>query len=221
MNSKYRTLYFLLGTLGVGLLLVFGLYIFSFSPNPQAVAKKELASAGHGHLESKIHNMSLKNFNPGVYNTLLIEINTGHDQKLFNADIQKMLKDRLDKNYQDLAYQKLNNLLAAVSLDYGQINTIMQHLETTFGNNNKLASTKSKLKAIVYYSNTLPTKVNAFISSGFGSFEDDQYAALKRELATVPAEIKQRQSVNASINQSTQKLNKHYADYQQWYSEVM
>src|SRR5690606_5516816 len=106
LNSKYRTFYFLLGTLGVGLLIIFVMYVGQSGSNQPTPSRSTIATGGHSRLEGKISNMDMQSFSPSLYNALLIEINIGHDQKLYNADIQKMLTEQLDARYQDLAYQK-------------------------------------------------------------------------------------------------------------------
>lgn len=221
LKSRYRTFYFLLGTVGIGLLIIFFMYLGQSDSNAPTPSRSTIATVGHSGLEAKISNMDIKSFSPSLYNALLIEINIGHDQKLYNADIQKMLTEQLDARYQGLAYQKLHILLAATSLNYEQINTLVQHLESTFGTNKRLSTIKSNLKTIMYYSSTLPQKVNAFIALGYGGFEDQKYSLLKKELSNAPSDIKNRKSVGNHIAQSLQKLNAHYEGYAEWYRTVM
>ncbi|GGH20403.1 hypothetical protein FAZ19_09895 [Sphingobacterium alkalisoli] len=197
------------------------MYVSQSIHTPPIKETGTIATGVHSGLEAKIDNMDMKSFSPSLYNVLLIEINTGYDQNLFNADIKKMLVEQLDTRYQDLAYQKLQVLMAATSLDYGQINTLVQHLESTFGTNKRLSTIKSNLKTITYYSSTLPQKVNSFIALGYGGFNEEKYSMLKKELNAVPSDVRKRKSVSNHVAQSLQKLHLHYEGYAEWYRTVM
>jgi hypothetical protein len=220
LNSKYRTLYFLVGTVGVGLLIIFIMYHGQLDRNTPPSPAAMMATGGHNGLEAKIANMDLKSFSPALYNALLLEINTGNDQKLFNADIQKMLLEQLRARYEELAYQKLTSLMAANSLDYEQINTLVKHLESSFGTNKRLSSIQSNLKAIEYYAVGLPQKISAFIALGFGGFEEETYNKLMKELNGAPDHLKNRKLIAASLNQASEKLKEHYKKYIDWSIDV-
>ncbi|MEJ5964218.1 hypothetical protein [Pedobacter immunditicola] len=226
MNQKYRGLYFLGATLGIGLLIIGGMKVFSAAEltSGPTNAPIEQKSNGHQTLESKIKEFSKTNFSPKQYNNLLIEINSGASQSLFNKDIKNMLIEQLNVKYKELAMGRINSMLQADPIDQGELDNLISHMEGTFGHKKEYQDIKSNLKALRYYTLTLPQKVNSLINQGFAEFDDKQFEVLKAELerkVNLTALFRNKRAVLITQNTELQRLQNFHDGYLDWSLEML
>jgi len=226
MNQKYRGLYFLGTTLGIGLIIIGAMKLLIAEELP-VVAKKapiELAFSKHHTLENKIKEFSKANFSPMQYNNLLIEINSGATQNLFNQDIKKMLVEQLNVKYKELATGRINSMIHADPINQNELDNIISHMEGTFGNKKEYQEIKANLKALNYYTYILPQKVSSFIDQGFSEFDDKQFETLKAELERQPnlnVLFRKKRAVLITHNSELQKLHKFHDSYLSWSLEML
>ncbi|WP_223580194.1 hypothetical protein [Sphingobacterium sp. GVS05A] len=221
MNQKYRGLYFLGATLGVGLLIVGLMKLMSSSPVQQGSTKQSAITTASGHkvLENKIKEISEDNVSPAQYNNLLIEINNAASQDLFNKAIQDMLLQQLNDRYTQLSMNRINKLLRSDPVKQADLNILVAHLESTFGPTAEVAAIKNKVKALNHYTEALPQRVNSLINQGFAEFDEGQYRALMNELERMPnldANLKRKKSVLAVRNAGISKLQQFHRNYENW-----
>jgi len=221
MNQNYRGLYFLGATLGVGLLIVGSMKLMSSSPAKQGSTKQSAITTASGHkvLENKIKELSEDNVSPAQYNNLLIEINNAASQNLFNKAIQDMLLQQLNDRYTQLCRSRMNKLLRADPVQQADLNSLVAHLESTFGPTTEVAAIKNKVKALNHYTEALPQRVNSLINQGFAEFDEGQYRALMNELERMPnldANLKRKKSVLAVRNAGVSKLLQFHRNYENW-----
>ncbi len=221
MNQKYRGLYFLGATLGLGLLIVGLMKLASSDPvSPTSSEQRPLAIAsGHKVLENKINELSVDNISPAQYNNLIIEINNAASQDLFNKRIQNMLLQQLNSKYTELCALRINVMLRAEPVKQGELNSLIAHLESTFGPTQEIASIKRNVKALHYYTQILPQKVHSLINQGFAEFENREYKTLVSELEKMPnldANLRRKKSVIAARNSGLAKLKQFYTNYENW-----
>ncbi|KGE13506.1 hypothetical protein [Sphingobacterium deserti] len=221
MNQKYRGLYFLGATLGVGLLIVGLMKLMSSSTVLPSSSRQQSVAIASGHkvLENKINELSVDNISPAQYNNLLIEIDNAASQKLFNKAIQDMLLQQLNDKYTELCAARINVLLRADSVKQEEINSLIAHMESTFGTTREIATIKNKVKALNYYTQVLPQKVNALINQGFAEFENREYTQLVNELKNMPnleGSLKRKKSVISVRNSCISKLQQFYRNYENW-----
>jgi len=225
MNQKYRGLYFLGATLGVGLIIIALMKLMSFDPisNNGSKPTSIMTTGGHKVLENKIKELSVSNVTPQQYNNLLIEINTGASQNLFNQAIKDMLLRQLNESYRDLCGEKIKTLLQADPIKKDQVYNLVSHLQSTFGPNKELTAIKDKLKALDYYTQILPQKVTAFINQGFADFDNNQYKILINELEKMPnldQNLKNKKSIISVRNSGVSRLQLFYRNYTNWSSAM-
>ena len=225
MNQKYRGLYFLGATLGVGLIIIALMKLMSFDPISNNGSKpiSIMTTGGHNVLENKIKELAVSNVTPQQYNNLLIEINTGASQNLFNQAIKDMLLRQLNESYRDLCGEKIKTLLQADPIKKEQVYNLVSHLQSTFGSNKELTAIKDKLKALDYYTQILPQKVTAFINQGFADFDNNQYKILINELEKMPnldQNLKNKKSIISVRNSGVGRLQLFYKNYTNWSSAM-
>jgi len=221
MNQKYRGLYFLGATLGVGLLIVGSMKLMSSSPAQHGATKQSAITTASGHkvLENKIQELSEDNVSPAQYNNLLIEINNAASQNLFNKAIQDMLLQQLNGRYTQLSIDRSNKLLRSDPVKQAELNILVAHLESTFGPTAEVATIKNKVKALNHYTEVLPQRVNSLINQGFAEFDESGYMALMNELERMPnldANLKRKKSVLAVRNTGVSKLQQFHRNYENW-----
>ncbi|MBB1644970.1 hypothetical protein [Sphingobacterium sp. UME9] len=221
MNQKYRGIYFLGATLGVGLLIVGSMKLMSSSPAQHGARKQSAITMASGHkvLENKIQELSEDNVSPAQYNNLLIEINNAASQNLFNKAIQDMLLQQLNGRYTQLSIDRSNKLLRSDPVKQAELNILVAHLESTFGHTAEVATIKNKVKALNHYTEVLPQRVNSLINQGFAEFDESGYMALMNELERMPnldANLKRKKSVLAVRNAGVSKLQQFHRNYENW-----
>lgn len=223
MNSKYRGLYFLGATIILGLLIIGVMRLINQNhavkthENSSDITSK---SNTHGIIEQKIGELSIQNVDPSLYNILLIEIENGAGQGLFNEDMKEMLLNNLNQKYQSLVIQKINGYLNVDPVNFGEVDKYLSHIDGVFGASKEIGEIKSKIKAIQYYNVTLPQKINAFINDGYGNFEESTYQNLMRELNTVPANLMKRKFISSSIAKLRNNLNSYREEFEEWDNSV-
>lgn len=219
MNTKYRGLYFLGATILVGVFIIAITRLMNSTTTMDTEGKIMNTidrSNPHKSIEQKIAQITVKTVEPSLYNTLLIEINNGATQGLYNDNIRKMLIDNLNQQYQSLAIQKVNGIVAIDPINASELEKYLGHLEAIFGLTTNTKTVRSNLKTILYYSNTLPNKVNGFINQGYGSFEESVFQSLMQEINNAPAHIKSRKLVNNNLKNLKNKILQHRLEYIQW-----
>ncbi|WP_312139218.1 hypothetical protein [Sphingobacterium sp.] len=223
MNSKYRGLYFLGATIILGLLIIGVMRLINQNnavkthENSSNITSK---SNTHGIIEQKIGELSIQNVDPSLYNILLIEIENGAGQGLFNEDMKEMLLNNLNQKYQSLVIQKINGYLNIDPVNFGEVDKYLSHIDGVFGASKEIGEIKSKIKAIQYYNVTLPQKINAFINDGYGNFEESTFQNLMRELNTVPANLMRRKFISSSIAKLRNNLNSYREEFEEWDNSV-
>lgn len=221
MNPKYRNLYFLAATLGVGLLIIGVMKLIGpHGPSTDRSNSGRVAQiAGHQDLEKKIVSMSTQDFSPKLYNNLLIEINAGATQNLFNQAIKDMLIQQLNAKYKEVSTARIQMLLRADPVNQEEIQNLISHQETTFGATAQLNAVKNKFKALNYYTQVLPNKIRAFTDQGFSGFDGNQYQALMNDLermGNMDADFKKKKSVQTTKSAGISKLRDFYDSYLDW-----
>lgn len=223
MNSKYRGLYFLGATIVLGLLII-GIMRIMNQNNETKTHEKSSTTASqsntHEIIEQKIGDLSIQNIDPSLYNTLLIEIENGASQGLFNGDMKDMLFNNLNEKYKSIVLQKINGYLNVDPVNFAEVDKYLSHVEGVFGASKEIGEIKSKIKTIQYYTVTLPQKVNAFINDGYGNFEESTYQNLMKELNSVPANLLKRKFISSSIAKNRANLNAYRVEFEEWINSV-
>ena len=223
MNNKYRGLYFLGATIVLGLLII-GIMRMMNQNNGMKTPEKNSATASksntHQVIEQKIEELTIQNIDPSLFNALLIEIENGASQGLFNGDMKNMLFNSLNQKYQSLALQKLNGYVDVDPINYAEVDKYLGHYKGVFGESGAIRELQGRIKTIQYYTVTLPQKVNAFIKAGFGNFEDTTYQNLMKELSNVPGNLRKRKFINSSVTKLQADLINYKAEFEEWEDSV-
>lgn len=228
MNTKFRGLYFLGITIGIAVLILFGMYLFNSTAEIVGVntvgTGTTMTKGTHTQIEKRISEINTSTVSPMLYNQLLLEINSNAEQKLFNEAIKKMLINQLDKQYQQMAFVKIDNMLLRDPIHTAEIQSFTSHLQSVYGSSNNLKAVEVKLSNISYYSNSLPQKVNVFIQAGFSAFDNAVFIGLKKELQDLPrldGALKKKQSILKARNDALHRLNTFYQNYQSWNRAIL
>lgn len=236
MKDNKRTIYFMGGTILVGLLLiVFMLFgndvIREISPSggrtipvdSTVIVPKDTINtnptkqkSSHHKIQEKIDKLTVQNVNPQVYVTIMQEIASAEKANIFPNSIATNLRESLNENYIRLSFNKADNIFAIDPINKTELNNILNHISSLGADRNRIQSYTTKIKQIEYYTQTLPAKVNQFTNRSFENFNSNKYQTLKSELNNLPnldASLKNRVSIKAAKNASLYKLNNYYNDY--------
>ncbi len=236
MKDNKRTIYFMGGTILVGLLLiVFMLFgndvIKVISPSDGTTIPVDstvivqgdtistnppIQNSPHHKIQEKIDKLTVQNINPQVYVTITQEISSAEKAGVFPMSIATNLRESLNENYIRLSFNKADNIFAKDPINKTELNDILNHISSLGADRNRIQSYTTKIKQIEYYTQTLPAKVNRFTGRSFNNFNSNEYQSLKSELNNLPnldPSLKTRASINSAKNLSLNKLSVYYSDY--------
>lgn len=215
MEDNKRTLYFMGATLVAGLLVVGFMFIKTPSTPSAKEAKTTIVTSNHKDLQTKIDALSIDDISASKYNTLLQEISSSKDQRLFTPIIGENLTKDLKSKYIALSFKKADNIVNADPINDAALAPILSHLSTIGADNAKINSYSGIVNQVNYYNVILPNEVDKFTKRSFEYYNANQFKSLKAELENLPSKpaLKGRKSVAATKANNINKLNKYFSDY--------
>lgn len=217
VTEKNRGLVFLAATMLIGLLLI-GVQMYRESDDIKGdTIFNEGPKTPFKELENKIENLKNQNFDPTSYNTLASEIGDSFRQDLITSSAKNNLMSNLSTVYSDLVYSRCEFYLTGNNLNSStEVLNWLQQLENITSRNSKIDFYRGQINAYLYYSETLPNKVNDFISPGITNYDPDTYNSLKEEvinMSKLRESYKNRSKFSAIRKNLTSDLEKFNADW--------
>ena len=217
VTEKNRGLVFLAATMLIGILLI-GLQMYRESDDIKSdEIVNDAANTNFKELEHKIENLKNQNFNPTSYSTLASEIDESYRQGLITSATKNNLISNLTSVYANLVYSRCEFFLTGNNLNTSsEVLNWLQQLENITSKNSKIEYYRAQISAYLYYSETLPNKVNKFISPGITNYDQSIYDSLKDEVKNMPKlteSYKNRSKFNAIRTSLISELEKFNADW--------
>jgi hypothetical protein len=183
ITEKNRSLVFLAVTIILGALIV-GVLVFVENNDVQSIDMvNDEANTNYKELESKIEDLKNQNFDPNSYNTLATAIDASYDQQLINSSAKSNLMSNLTNVYSNLVYSRCEFYLTGNTMNTStDVLNWLNQLESITSRNSYIDYYRGQINAYVYYSETLPNKVDSFISPGITNYNDSLYYSFKNEV---------------------------------------
>jgi len=217
ITEKNRSLVFLAATMIIGIIIVGVLMLVENNDIKSDEKVDNPANTNFKELENKIESLKNQNFNPTSYNTLATEIDASYQQELITGAAKNNLISNLTSVYSNLVYSRCEFYLTGNNLNTStDVLNWLQQLENITSRNSKIDFYRSQISAYLYYSETLPTKVNDFISPGITNYDQSNYDILKEEVNNMPklsGTYKNRSKFNAIRTNLISELEKFNADW--------
>lgn len=223
MNDKNRVFYFMGGTVLIALLII-GVMYFSGgngkNEKNEKTTQTELNSDPTVEIKKATLDLSGANVSPDKYSTIITKISAAFNQKLINTSLRESLQLELDNKYKSASIAKLDQLIKADPVDISTFNGIISHLKAIGVNDPIFANYQSGLAKMTYYTTSLPSKVSAFTSRSFASYNHNTYNTLKSEVEALPGldPLFKKKSAVTSMQKSLltrlRDYNSKYVDYQ-------
>jgi hypothetical protein len=183
ITEKNRSFVFLGGTMLMGVLIIGVLAFWETTGVDPVEVVNEQANTNYVELETAIDSLKNANFRPDSYSTLLTRIDASHQQDLITADAKEELVSRLTDTYSGLVYNQCEFFLTGTNLHSDtEVLDWLSQLEKITGPDDKTGHYKGQIAAYNYYMDTLPEKVEDFISGGVENYNDETYKELKDEV---------------------------------------
>ncbi|MDI1317429.1 hypothetical protein [Flavobacterium sp.] len=187
ITEKNRSLVFLAATMIIGVLIV-GVLILVENNDVQGVEIiDEQANTNFKDLENKIDILKNQNFDPNSYNTLATAIDASYEQGLINSSAKANLISNLTTVYSNLVYNRCEFYLTGNTMNTStDVLNWLSQLESITSRNSSIDYYRGQINAYIYYSETLPNKVDSFISPGITNYNDTLYYSFKNEIDNMP-----------------------------------
>lgn len=217
VTEKNRGLVFLAATMLIGILLI-GVQMYRESDDIKGdEIVNDAANTNFKELENKIGSLKNQNFDPTSYNTLATEIDASYQQELITSAAKNNLMSNLTLVYSNLVYSRCEFYLTGTNLNTStEVLNWLQQLESITSRNSKIDFYRGQISAYLYYSETLPNKVNDFISPGITNYDQSIYDSLKDEVKNMPKlseSYKNKSKFNAIRTSLISELEKFNADW--------
>lgn len=202
-----------------GLLLIGGITLFEGSSisGPQMV--NDRAGSNKKDLEKKIDNFRKDNFQPEMYATLLMEINSSKEQGLIESSSSIFLTEELNNVYKKLVFDQADYYLNKGSGDKNSVLSYLSSLEKAIGRDTKIDFYKTQIQKYDYYANSFPTKVTSFTNGSPANFSINKYNSLKNEAENMPGldnQYKSKEKFTSIKKSAVSKLNAYKSKFEEY-----
>ncbi|WP_313360127.1 hypothetical protein [Empedobacter sp.] len=214
-----RKLIILGSVIVIGLLLIGGVTVFEGSniSGPEMVNNK--AGSNKNDLEKKIENFKKDNFQPELYSTLLMEINSSKDQGLIESSSAIYLTEELNNVYKNHVFNKADYFLNQGNGDKNTVLTYLSSLEKAIGKDARIDFYKTQIPKYDYYANSFPGKVTSFTNGNLASFSTGKYTSLKNEAENMPGldnQYKSKGKFTSIKSNAVSKLNSYKSRFEEY-----
>lgn len=212
-----RKLIILGGTLLAGIILIGGLMLFeSTSINGPEITDAKTSSNAKD-LEKKIADFRSSSFQPEMYATLLMEINSSKEVGSLQTSKATFLTDELNSAYKKQVFDKADYYLNQGNGDKNTVLTYLNSLEKVIGKDPKIDFYKAQIPKYDYYANVFPGKVTGFTNGAPANFSTGKYNALKSEAENMPGldgQYKSKGKFSSIRNTAINQLNNYKSKFE-------
>lgn len=193
------------GVLLVGVLTVLILQFTGGNDVVEIKAGEESAvqSGIYDKLKKDIENLNEGSFSPQKFDIIEGSIQGSLAAELITEPAANALRVEYRKVFEIRVYSQCEQFLRSGIGSSTQIQQWLNLLQNKIGPNGRISTYRQQIHWYQYYLTTLPKKVNDFVQSGIGSYEESRYQNLKNEVLNMPGLSPAYKSTSKFKNLST------------------
>lgn len=161
-------------------------------------------------LKTKVASLKSGTFNPNSFDVVEGSVQGYLSEELITIPAASALKAEMNRVFADRVYAQCEMFLRNGTGNSAQVLQWLNLLQSKVGTNSRINNYRSQINWYQYYSIALPNKVNAFVQSGIGNYEDAKYQGLKNEVQNMPGFSPDYKNKSKFINITSSLMNRLY-----------